>query len=76
MRATSKLTTKYQATIPKAVREALNLERGDSVVFEVSDDGVVTLARATPLDLRYLEALDGTLSEWLSDNDDEAYGGL
>ena len=75
MRATSKLTQKYQTTIPKPIREILGLRQGDSVLFEVTD-GVVTLRRARPLDLRYLQALDSTLSEWLSDDDDEAYGDL
>lgn len=45
------LTSKGQITIPKAVREALRLEPGDRVYFDVHDDGSVTLvARNEPLE--------------------------
>lgn len=44
MDVTSKLTTKGQITIPKAVRNALNLEPGDSVLFRVERDHAI-LAR-------------------------------
>ena len=71
----SKLTTKYQATIPKEARDALGLQRGDLVRFEVRE-GEVVLMRATPLDAEWLRALDGTLSEWLSEADEDAYGDL
>ena len=45
-RAVSKLTSKYQTTVPAAVREALCLEKGDALVFEVADDGAVTVRKA------------------------------
>ncbi len=46
----SKVTTKGQITIPKAVREALGVEAGDRVEFVVREDGVVEmLARTRPL---------------------------
>ncbi len=75
MTAAAKLTRKHQATIPKRVREVLGLRKGDLVLFEI-EDGVVSLRRGTPLDAEFLRALEGTLSEWLSDNDEEAYGDL
>jgi AbrB family looped-hinge helix DNA binding protein len=54
----STLTTKGQITIPKAVRERLNLEVGDKVYFDVRDDGsVIMVARNEPL-----EALFGALA--------------
>lgn len=71
----SRLTSKYQATIPQAIRRKLNLKPGDAVVFEIEDD-TVTVRRATALDKEYAKALEGTLTEWLSKEDDEAYGGL
>ena len=47
----STLTSKGQITIPKAVRERLNLEPGDKVYFDVRDDGTVLLmARNEPLE--------------------------
>jgi AbrB family looped-hinge helix DNA binding protein len=71
----SRLTSKFQATIPLAVRRALGLKQGDSVVFEIEDE-TVTLRRATVLDKEYAKALEGTLTEWLSKEDEEAYRGL
>ena len=71
----SKVTSKFQATIPAVVRRALGLKGGDSVVFEI-ENGKVTVRRATPLDKEYAMALEGTLSEWLSANDREAYRDL
>lgn len=44
MDVAAKLTTKGQITIPKAVRSALRLEPGDSVLFRVERDHAI-LAR-------------------------------
>lgn len=43
----SKLTSKGQITIPKAVREALSLEVGDRVTFVIHEDGKVTVEAET-----------------------------
>ena len=72
---TSKLTKKYQATIPVGVRRVLDLHQGDRVRFEIEDNRV-TLHKARPIDLEYARALEQTLSEWNSEADEEAYGGL
>lgn len=72
---TSRLTAKYQATIPSGIRKRLGLRKGDRVAFEIRDDQVV-LRRVSPLDLDYAAALAGTLSEWDSEYDDEAYRDL
>lgn len=49
--AESTVTSKGQITIPKAVRERLNLEPGDRVYFDVRDDGsVLMVARNRPLE--------------------------
>lgn len=71
----SKVTSKYQATIPTAVRRALGIKRGDSVAFEIEGNAVV-LRRATAIDKEYAKALEGTLTEWLGKEDEEAYRGL
>ena len=76
MQTVSRLTRKYQATIPRSVRSTLGLKGGDSVVFSVRDDGTVLLTRATPLDVEFLRALSQTLSEWASPEDEEDYRGL
>ncbi len=75
MQRLSRLTSKYQATIPLAVRRKLGLKPGDTVVFEIEND-TVTVRRATALDQEYAKALEGTLTEWLSKEDEEAYRGL
>ena len=71
-----KLTTKYQATIPKEVRTALGIESGDSIIFQIGQDGIVTLKKVKPFDKSYLEAVGYTLSEWDSKEDDDAFANL
>ena len=73
--ATSKLTKKYQATIPEPVRRILHLESGDAIAFDI-DDYTVQLRKARPVDLAFSKALEGTLDEWSSKADEEAYSGL
>lgn len=75
MLQTSKLTSKFQATVPLPVRKALHLKAGDILGFEIEGDEV-RLRRATPLDLAFTQALEGTLSEWSSKEDDKAFKGL
>lgn len=70
--ATSKLTQKYQATIPEPVRRLLHLEAGDKVAFDI-DHETVKLRKARPLDLEFAKSLESTLGEWTSDADEEAY---
>ena len=71
----SKVTSKYQATIPLSIRRKLGLKPGDSVAFEIEND-TVTVRRATVFDREYAKALEGTLTEWMTKEDDEAYRDL
>ena len=73
---TSKLTTKSQATIPSRIRRILNLSPGDSVAFTVDKNEKVTIRKATPIDFEFAKAVEGTLTEWSSKNDEEAYHDL
>lgn len=75
MLQTSRLTTKYQATVPTSVRKVLQLKAGDLVGFEI-DGNEVRLRRATPLDVAFTQALEGTLAEWSSKQDDQAFKDL
>ena len=75
MAAISRLTKKYQATIPREVREALGLGHGDQVVFEVQGETAI-LRKAQPIDLQFLKGVESTLGEWLSQEDEEAYRDL
>ncbi|NOR23410.1 MAG: AbrB family transcriptional regulator [Desulforhopalus sp.] len=70
---TSKLTTKSQATIPGKIREFLGVKPGDSVAFEIDENKRVFVRKATPIDFEFAQALEGTLSEWTSKHDEEAY---
>lgn len=73
---TSKLTSKYQATVPTEVRKHLRLRKGDRVAYELLSDGTVVLRKPTPLDLQYLESVNTSLSEWESEDDEQAYKNL
>ena len=72
---TSRLTTKGQTTIPRPIRERLGLEAGDRVLFLVRESEVV-IRKLQGLDMAYLRALEGTLGEWDSPEDEEAYRDL
>ncbi len=74
--ASSRLTSKGQATFPARVRKRLHLKPGDTVVFEASEVGPVLVRKAEQLDIEFLSALETTLSEWNSDNDDRAFRDL
>jgi antitoxin PrlF len=72
---TSKLTAKFQTTVPTSVRRALHLQAGDFVGFEILGNEV-RLRRATPLDMAFNQALEATLGEWHSAADDKAFKDL
>ena len=69
------LTAKGQVTVPKAVREALGLKRGDVLSWEL-DDQSVRLRVVSPIDVDYLRGVEASLSEWASDVDEAAFAGL
>ncbi len=73
--ATSKLTKKYQATIPEPVRRLLHLNSGDEIAFDIEGDDV-HLRKARPVDLVFAHSVEGTLTEWTSAADEEAYRDL
>jgi antitoxin PrlF len=74
--STSRLTSKYQATIPIEIREHLHLKKGDQVVYELLPDNSVVVRKILPLDIQYLKSLNSTLTEWKSDDDEQAYKNL
>ncbi len=76
MIAIAKVTAKGQTTIPQDVRTALMVTPGDLIAWEVGTDGKATVRRVQPVDLEYLHAVEGTLGEWASPADEEAYRGL
>ena len=66
----SRISSKAQTTIPRAVRAALGLREGDRVAYEIDGDRVI-LTRAELPDDPF-----ATFSEWASDADAEAYSRL
>ena len=71
----SKVTEKYQATIPSEVRHFLHLQKGDRVKFVIERDKVI-VQKLPYTDSEYLDSLSKSLLEWLSPEDDEAYHDL
>jgi AbrB family looped-hinge helix DNA binding protein len=67
---TSRLTSKGQITIPKQVRDSLNVADGDSLVFEVRENEAV-IRKLPSIDPEWAKALRPTLSEWEDNLDDK-----
>lgn len=76
MIAIAKITAKGQTTIPQDVRAALQGAPGDLIAWDVAADGTATVHCVQAMDLEYLRAVEGTLSEWNSAADKKAYCGL
>ena len=76
MLAIAKITAKGQTTIPQDVRLALHVVPGDLISWSVDADGTATVRRLQPLDVDYLRAVEGTLGEWNTAADQEAYRDL
>ena len=72
---TSKLSSKSQVTLPREIRNALGARPGDTIVYEV-EGNVVRLKRLEPFDAAFHKALSNTLSEWATDEDEEAFDAL
>lgn len=72
----SKVTTKFQATVPADVRAALGIKAGDTVAWAVRD-GIATIRRM-PDDLKGWDPLTwlSFADEWLSAEDEEAFRDL
>jgi antitoxin PrlF len=76
MPAISKITAKGQTTVPREIRTALKSKPGDLIAWEIEASGRVAVRRIQPLDVEYLQAVQGTLSEWHTAEDEKAYGKL
>jgi AbrB family looped-hinge helix DNA binding protein len=68
----ARITSKGQMTIPKKIREAAHLIEGDVVSFAV-EDGRITISKIVTRDDDYLRSVQGTLGEWNSPEDEEAW---
>ena len=48
----SKLTKKYQATVPEAIRKKLHLNAGDVIAFDIDGDEI-KIRKAKPMDIEF-----------------------
>lgn len=72
----ARVTAKGQATIPKRIREAAHIREGDMLSFDLDSNNRIIVKRIdTPIDAE-LSALQETLSEWNSPQDEEAWRDL
>lgn len=76
MREISRLTTKGQITIPKAVRDSLSLGEGDLVVFTVADGQATMRKIAMRVEVADRDAATAQLDEWGGTADSDAYRDL
>lgn len=70
MQAKARVTIKGQVTIPKKIREKLNIQPSDFVLFVRKGNEVVIKPARTLLDLRGLIKTDKKIEDWekLRDN--------
>ena len=73
---TTRLTSKYQATVPADVRAALGLKAGDTIAWDIAD-GTARVRKVSALDVLFLKGVEANLAEeWLSAEDMDAFGDL
>ena len=72
----ARVTAKGQATIPKRIRDAAHIREGDMLAFDLDSNNRIIIRRIdSTVDIE-LSALQETLSEWNSPEDDEAWRDL
>jgi antitoxin PrlF len=71
----ARITSKGQMTIPKRIRDAAGLKEGDVVSVDTEGDRVL-LCKVAAKDDAYLQAVQGTLEEWTSPEDEDAWRSL
>ena len=72
----ARVTAKGQATIPKRIRDAAHIREGDMLAFDLDSNNRITIKRIdTPIDIEQA-ALQETLTEWNSPQDEEAWRDL
>jgi AbrB family looped-hinge helix DNA binding protein len=69
----AKISSKGQVTVPAEIRRALGVKAGDALIWDMQSKHQAVVCRARPVDPEYLAAISGTLSEWDTPEDDEAF---
>jgi antitoxin PrlF len=72
----ARVTSKGQVTIPKRIRNAAHIREGDMLAFDLDSNNRITIKRIEPAVDVELAALQNTLSEWNSTQDEEAWRDL
>ena len=72
----ARVTAKGQVTIPKRIREVAHIREGDMLAFDLDSNNRITIKRIEPAVDVELAALQNTLSEWNSPQDEEAWRDL
>lgn len=72
----ARVTAKGQATIPKRIRDAAHIKEGDMLAFEIDINNRIIIKRIESTEDTELSALQETLSEWNSPQDEEAWRDL
>ncbi len=69
----SRITSKWQTTVPRAVREKLRLKPGDTLVYVERGQSVILMRQSAP---EAAEDPFASFSEWRSDADAQGYAKL
>lgn len=69
-RLISTISSKGQVTIPAEIRSMLHLRTGDAVQYLI-EGNIVTIKKATTIDLEWARALETTMTEWSGTEDDD-----
>ncbi|TBR10447.1 MAG: AbrB/MazE/SpoVT family DNA-binding domain-containing protein [Rugosibacter sp.] len=72
----ARVTAKGQATIPKRIRDAAHIREGDMLAFDMDSNNRIIVKRIDPAIDVELSALQETLSEWNSPQDEAAWRDL
>lgn len=68
---TSRISSKAQTTLPRAVRIALGVSEGDQLAYEIKGRTVVIAKAGAPQEDPF-----AVFDEWSSEQDAKAYAGL
>lgn len=75
MLTVSKVTSKYQASIPKDIRKKLGINTGDYIKFVAAGDNII-IKKVSSLDKDFLKLMENNLQEWNSKEDDKQFAYL
>jgi len=71
----ARVTAKGQTTIPKRIREWADVKGGDLLSFDMDGKRIIIRKIERTADIE-LAAIQATMSEWNSDEDEEAWRDL